>query len=343
MAASCGLVSLAGAAGLADIDHVVLFMQENRAFDHYFGTMAGVRGFNDANLQMNDGIPVWKQLTTPKMTNDTKHISPWYLNYLGGNWSEATQCMIAGSNGWNENHAAWNHGTNDHWATNNTPWSIGFYKREDLPTQWALVENWIVADMYQESVVASTSPNRVTWASGSINVPGGPQRPDQGGNPYIDNNETPGCERGGFNCYPLKWKTAAEYYEDAGVSWQVYQDADNFDDNPFAWFRQFQKAKRGSALHNRGVKGLSLKTFYEQAANGTLPEISYIVGPTELSEHAPFSPHDGAWLQNKIAEAVIKSPKYSKTQTERLANGLTIPTVRLAIPSQGLDFESRCI
>lgn len=122
---------------------------ENRAFDHYFGTMAGVRGFNDANIQTNNGVPVWKQLTTAVLTNETAYVTPWYLNYLGGNWSEATQCMIAGSNGWHQNHAAWNHGTNDHWAMNNTPWSIGFYKRNDLPTQWALVDNWIVADMYQ--------------------------------------------------------------------------------------------------------------------------------------------------------------------------------------------------
>ena len=34
-------VALGNAYSLADIDHVVLFMQENRAFDHYFGTMAG--------------------------------------------------------------------------------------------------------------------------------------------------------------------------------------------------------------------------------------------------------------------------------------------------------------
>ncbi|RCI17139.1 hypothetical protein L249_1867 [Ophiocordyceps polyrhachis-furcata BCC 54312] len=300
-------------AGLADIDHVVLFMQENRAFDHYFGTMAGVRGFDDANLLTTNGVPVWKQLTSPKLTNDTHHLSPWYLNYLGGNWSEATQCMISGSNGWYENHAAWNEGSNDHWALNNTPWSIGYYKRHDVPVQWALADEWIVADMYQESVIASTSPNRVTWISGSINVPGSPQMPDQGGNPYIDNNETPGCESRGINCYPLKWKTAAEHYEEASVSWQVYQDADNFDDNPFAWFKQFQDAKPGSSLHSRGVKGLSLDTFYAQAANGTLPEVSYIIGPTELSEHAPYSPHDGAWLERKMVEAVIKSPRYAKT------------------------------
>jgi phospholipase C len=31
----------ATAGSLTDIKHVVLFMQENRAFDHYFGTMAG--------------------------------------------------------------------------------------------------------------------------------------------------------------------------------------------------------------------------------------------------------------------------------------------------------------
>ncbi|KND91864.1 Non-hemolytic phospholipase C [Tolypocladium ophioglossoides CBS 100239] len=325
-AAVCTLAHFANAGGLADIDHVVLFMQgneaslkaetclvQNRAFDHYFGTMAGVRGFKDANLQMNGNLPVWKQLTTPDLTTDSQYVAPWYLNYLGGNWSEATQCMSAGSNGWYQNHAAWNFGTNDHWAMNNTPWSIGFYKKEDVPTQWALADGWVVGDMYQESIVSSTNPNRVAWISGSINSPGSPQRPDQGGNPYIDNNETPGCEKGGINCYPLQWKTSGEYYEDAGVSWQVFQDADNFDDNPYAWFKQFQDAKKDSPLYNKGIKGLPLSSFYEQAASGTLPEVSYIVGPTQLSEHQPYSPHDGAWLQDKIAQAVINSPRYSKT------------------------------
>ncbi len=32
---------------LKDIEHVVLLMQENRSFDHYFGTLSGVRGFGD--------------------------------------------------------------------------------------------------------------------------------------------------------------------------------------------------------------------------------------------------------------------------------------------------------
>src|ERR1700742_118243 len=47
---------------LRDIKHVVLLMQENRSFDHYFGTMAGVRGFNDPNaLQLSTGKSVFYQ------------------------------------------------------------------------------------------------------------------------------------------------------------------------------------------------------------------------------------------------------------------------------------------
>jgi phospholipase C len=221
--------------------------------------------------------------------------------------------MVAGDNGWQDNHAALNGGLNNHWATNNTPWSWGHYQRSDIPVQYSIADGWTIGDMYQESVIASTNPNRVTWASGSINVPGSPQTKSEGGYPYIDNNETPGCESGGFNCYPLSWKTTAEHYQDAGVSWSVFQDADNFDDNPLAWFKQFQDALPGSQLSNKGMVGSTLNDFYAQAANGSLPAISYIIGPAELSEHPPYSPRDGAWLQKKVVDAVTKGAAYSKT------------------------------
>ncbi len=40
----------AGPASLSDIQHVVILMQENRSFDHYFGTLSGVRGFSDPHV-----------------------------------------------------------------------------------------------------------------------------------------------------------------------------------------------------------------------------------------------------------------------------------------------------
>ena len=58
------------AGSLKDIKHVVLFMQENRAFDHYFGTMAGVRGFSDPNVQVNaDGLTTFQQYVSRKTTD----------------------------------------------------------------------------------------------------------------------------------------------------------------------------------------------------------------------------------------------------------------------------------
>ncbi|KAF8510409.1 extracellular phospholipase C [Hysterangium stoloniferum] len=298
---------------IQDVEHVVLFMQENRAFDHYFGTMAGVRGFADPNVHIqSNGLPVWYQKVDPTLSNQTTALLPFYINAVGGNISAATQCMQAGSNGWTGNHRALNGGENNLWALDNSQFSVGYFKRQDIPTHFALADGWTVADSYAQSVISSTNPNRAFWISGSINTPGGPQLPDQGG-PTVDNNETPGCDSSGVSCFPLKWKTQPEFLEDAGVSWQVYQDTDNFDDNPCAWFEQFQTAPAGSALAQKGMSFVGLEAFYQAAANGTLPEVSYIIGPAELSEHPPFGPNDGAWLQQQIVNAVINSPKYSST------------------------------
>src|ERR1700753_36791 len=140
----CILAAGASAGSLADIDHVVLFMQENRAFDHYFGTMSGVRGFSDPNVQVVNGKPIWYQDVDSSLSTKTNYLLPWYLNYLGGTWPAATQCMIAGDNGWADNHAALNGDLNNKWAVNNTPWSWGYFKGAEIPVHFAISEGWPV-------------------------------------------------------------------------------------------------------------------------------------------------------------------------------------------------------
>ncbi|EED18310.1 non-hemolytic phospholipase C precursor, putative [Talaromyces stipitatus ATCC 10500] len=306
---SAGPVNAKPAGGLDQIEHVVLFMQENRAFNHYFGTMAGVRGFNDPNVQVNsDGRSVWYQTVDKSLSTETDYLLPWYLNYLGGDWAQATQCMVAGSNGYDANHAALNGDLNNHWAIKNTPYSWGYFKRQDLPVHFAMAEGYTVNDMYQEGQMTATNPNRVTWVSGNINATG---------YPYIDNNETPGCESGAtgpFSCYPLTWETTFEVYQRLNVTWQVWQDTNNFDDNANAWFQQYQNAPDNSPLHVHGNSfQYTLDDFAKAAAAGTLPQVSIIVGQTELSEHPPWQPKDGAWLHQQIFNAVVNSPKYHQT------------------------------
>lgn len=53
--------------------------------------------------------------------------------------------MVAGTNKWEPNHEAWHNGNIDKWALKNLPYSIGYYKKEDLPEHFALAEGFIVA------------------------------------------------------------------------------------------------------------------------------------------------------------------------------------------------------
>ena len=319
--------------GLKNIKHSVLFMQENRPFDHYFGTMRGVRGFQDPNVHIskNTNKTVWHQpvvnlepvdgiLLGPLPPPNVKEMLPFYLAWQGREWANRTQCMLAGTNEWQPNHDAWNHGQIDHWAQKNTPFSLGYYKREDVPVHFGLADNFVVGDMYYESVISSTYPNRVTWWTGTINAPGSETGGDghNMGGPTYDNHFLPGCSMtnggGPMSCTPMRWKTVPEYMQEAGIDWQVYQDLDNCGDDPLILFEQYgDSSKKKGELARRGLSSVGLKKFFHDAKEGTLPEVSYVVAPTSLSEHPPVPPQDGGWIQRKVAEALMNGKGWNNT------------------------------
>lgn len=322
--------------GLKKIKHIVLFMQENRAFDHYFGTMAGVRGFQDPNVHIskNTGKDVFHQPVNKHMwdgdtsqpsgyypPDDVHELKPFYVGWQGGDWPNRTQCMVAGTNDWRQNHQAYNFGEMDKWAMANTAYSIGYVRKEDIPVQHMLADTFTVGDMYYESIISSTDPNRVAWFSGTINPPRGSKingTHKHMGGPTLDNDESPGCAKtdsgGGFSCMPLRWKTVPEYLQESGISWRVYQDKDNFGDDPLVFWEQYRtSAKKKGVLAQRGTSFPGLDKFYEDAREGTLPEVSYVVAPMQLSEHPPYMPIDGAWIQAKVANAVMHGKAWDST------------------------------
>ena len=67
---------------------------------------------------------------------------------------------IAAYQGWTANHNAFANGDNNLWAVDNTPFSVGYFLRQDVPTHFGIAEGWTIADMYSQGVVASTTPNR---------------------------------------------------------------------------------------------------------------------------------------------------------------------------------------
>ncbi|KAJ6440221.1 non-hemolytic phospholipase C precursor [Purpureocillium lavendulum] len=300
------------AGSLKEIKHIILFMQENRSFDHYFGTMPGTRNFGDPNVHTNDGVPVWKQkIKTPK--NGVDSMTPWHINYLGGDWPDATQCMGGGSNGWEAMHGAWNGGKGDGWALYDTDYSMGYYTEKDVQTHWDIANGWTIMDNSHQSVLGVTDPNRIMWMSGSVNAKGSPTNPDGADGNILSNRASPGCDRPKVNCFPFVHKTVPEHLEEAGITWRVWQDFDNFEDNMLAYFKQYQDAPEGNVLRDNGISFPGLQAFYDACANGTLPQVSWIVGPAEQTEHAPNMPIDGAWLQKNIVDAVMNSPSYKET------------------------------
>ena len=147
---------------LRDIKHVVLLMQENRSFDHYFGTLAGVRGFGDPDAQkLSTGRSVFYQ---PDTVNPNGYLLPFHLDTL----SSSAQKIPSTSHAWAVQHAAWNGGRMDGWLAAHRkadglhgPYVMGYYTRKDIPFQFALAEAFTICDAYHCSLMGPTYPNRM--------------------------------------------------------------------------------------------------------------------------------------------------------------------------------------
>jgi phospholipase C len=281
-------------AALGEIRHVVLMLQENRSFDHYFGTLAGVRGFDDPRaLRLTDGRSVFHQ-------PDPEHADGYLLPFHLDTRASSAQKISSASHSWLVQHAACNGGRLDRWiiahrAVNRrtAPYVMGHYTRADIPFQFALAEAFTVCDAYHSSVLGPTWPNRMMWMTGTLDPEG------LGGGPVVRNV----APRGGY-----RWTTYAERLQAAGVPWKVYQQYDNYGCNVLERFAAFQQAPPGSPLHERGMRRGPADAFEEDARNDRLPAVSWIIPTSRESEHPDFLPAAGAAFVARTIEAVASNP-----------------------------------
>lgn len=285
---------------LKDIKHVVLLMQENRSFDHYFGTMAGVRGFNDKNtLTMPNGKSVFYQ---PDPANPTGYLLPFHLDTR----TTSAQKIPSTSHAWSVQHASWNGGKMDNWLPahraaegDDAPYVMGYHRREDIPFQFALAEAFTLCDEYYCSVMGPTCPNRLYWMTGTIDADG------QAGGPVTDNSRI----KGGF-----RWTTYAERLQQAGITWKVYQERDNYDCNLLDYFQTFMEAPKDSELYQRGMVRDPEGRFEHDAINDKLPTVSWIIPTAVQSEHPEYMPATGAAYVASKLNAIAANPEvWAKT------------------------------
>jgi phospholipase C len=300
-----------------DVEHIVFMMQENRSFDHYFGTLRGVRGFGDPRaVKLPSGKSVFHQ---PDATNPDGYVLPFHpeASNLGLRFLEDTP------HDWNGTHAAWNGGAYDQWVPHKGTTSMAHLNREDIPFHYALADAFTVCDAYHCSLLGPTDPNRYHMWSGWVGNDG------SGEGPVIDNAEA------GYG-----WSTYPELLEKGGISWKVYQDvgdgldaADfwgwtgnapyrgNYGDNSLLYFHQYQNAPDGSPLAQKAKTGTNIlksgtlfDIFRDDVLAEQLPQVSWIVAPEAYTEHGNWPSNFGAWYVSQMLDALTANPEvWSKT------------------------------
>ncbi|HLI00253.1 MAG TPA: alkaline phosphatase family protein [Acidimicrobiales bacterium] len=264
-----------------EIKHVVMVMQENRSFDHYFGTMPGVRGFADPRA-IKLGTTKESVFYQPYSANPLGYLLPFHVDTL----NTGAQAIPDTDHSWGTQHQAWDSGKMDQWLPAKGPWTMAYYERQDIPFHWALAEHFTIFDNYHCSILGPTTPNRMMWLTGSIDPNG------QGGGPVLET-----VTSGAYN-----WPTYAEALTDAGVSWKWYNDAgSNLYMNTLPYFVNFQKADPGSVLYDSGVAKATTGQFEHDCLTGNLPTVTWLGAPETYWEHPSNTPALGAqWLSAKI-------------------------------------------
>ncbi|GBQ62404.1 phospholipase C [Ameyamaea chiangmaiensis NBRC 103196] len=303
---------------IMDVEHVVILMQENRSFDHYFGTLRGVRGYGDPRAApLPHGDTVFAQ---PNPKGGT--VLPFRLNTQ----TTSAECLPSLDHSWKGTQTEWNNW--DVWIKHKTAMTMGYFTRNDTPYYHALADAFTICDAYHCSIFGPTNPNRLYFFSGTsglavddfgrqvtINVDDGNVTADMA----LDHPAFPG----------FTWQTYGDALMAHGVDWKVYQERDNFTDNPLASFAQFRNLDPNSARYRAAraiVPGSTpatmensearylLAAFEHDVRHGTLPPVSWIVPPQALSEHPDAPPGYGEFLVSRIMDIFVRHPEvWAKT------------------------------
>ncbi len=226
-----------------DAEHIVLLMQENRSFDHTYGTLQGVRGFNDPRaIRLPNKNLVWLQTdeqgnTYAPFRFDIKESKITWMGSLPHSWSNQVDAR--------------NEGRYDRWlhakkpgeeAYQDMPLTMGYYTREDIPFYFALADAFTVCDHNFCSSLTGTTPNRLHFWTGTIR-----EKPSEDAQANVWNEDAD-------HNTMVTWKTFPERLEENNISWRIYQNdlyvdgllteeedrwLGNFGDNPIEYFTQY--------------------------------------------------------------------------------------------------------
>jgi phospholipase C len=312
------------------IRHVIIIMQENRAFDHYFGTYPGADG-----IPMENGVPTvcnpnpfTGQCVRPYHdANDTNLGGPHtatdsVANIDGGKMDGFVRRQQEGLD--LSCNATFSLPGCRGWLT--TPDVMGYHDRREIPNYWRYADDFVLQDRMFESVASWSLPSHLFMVSGwsarcsstdPLSCVDAIQAPGQGSR---FPNGTPGS--------PIySWTDLTYLLHRENISWAYYLDEGLQPDcendemfctpgiqrvgvpqiwNPLPWFETVRE--------DRELRNIqTLDNFFTAARAGTLPQVAWITPNDRDSEHPPAKVSTGQAYVTAIINAAMESPDWNET------------------------------
>ncbi|OOG77907.1 phosphocholine-specific phospholipase C [Algoriphagus sp. A40] len=300
-----------------DAEHVVMLMQENRSFDHCFGTLRGVRGFGDPRAITIPGkFPVWMQ-----PDKDGNRFGPMRLDL---NATKATW-MGGVPHSWTDQVDARNEGKYDGWIEakrpgkedfRQIPLTMGYHTREDVPFYYALADAFTVFDQHFCAALTGTTTNRSYFWTGKTHGENGEKAKVRNGELNYENE--------------ADWTTFPERLEELGISWRVYQNEisldtlveddsllSNFTDNNLEWFKQYHVWFSPSFYEFLQHKKIELEEEFARIDREGLPKDADDKFKEELQKRREGLPLVLQYLEKYDPKNFDKVPDFEKRLHEK--------------------------
>jgi phospholipase C len=301
--------ALSWTAGLPRLQHVVILLEENHAYDNYFGTYCTTKGqFCPASA---NGIP--PGICVPVRVTDPTGpcVQPYSFN--AANLTSPTDL----GHDYNNSHQSFNNGSmNGFVQAERSNETMGHYNGTTLPVYWDIAQKFGLADNFYSSTLSWSLPNHWYLVAG--------QSPAEAENHTFANSGGNGNQTkylAEANATPSAEDLLAK---DPNVTWKWY---DNPLQNYSAAIHQTGSVSTGGAFDNwdpQAAKAESYtapfvshfvlrKSFFTDAAAGNLPNISWIMPPFNESDHPTANLTQGQNFIASLVNAVESSPEWGST------------------------------
>jgi phospholipase C len=302
------------------IQHVIIIMQENRSFDHYFGTFPGAEG-----IPMADGVPMVCAPDPHLGTCIPPYHSSKTVNNGGPHGDHSALIDINGGamNGFiaavEEKRA--NKGCGDPTLSFCHIDVMSYHDAREIPNYWAYATSFVLQDHMFESVRGYSVPSHLymvsEWAAQCSTA-----------------NAPPSCSTF-IGSYPYSatqpisvsfaWTDLTYLLARAGVSWGYYvvegTEPDCTDPNTLSCVPANQTASTWSfwnplpafnTVQNDNQLGniQTVANFYAAAYAGTLPALSWVIPSLPMSEHPPGAIQNGQAYVTSLVNAVMSGPNW---------------------------------